>query len=61
MKPVGEHLHVAREHDQIDPLALEQLDLARLLLRLGLLVDREHVVRDTELFRDRARGPDGSR
>jgi hypothetical protein len=45
---LGEHLHVAREHHQIDPLAQEQLDLALLLPGLALLVDREDVVRDTE-------------
>ena len=49
---LGEDLHVAGEHDQIDPLALEQRDLALLLRGLRLLVDREDVERDTELRRD---------
>ncbi len=48
-KRLREHLHVAREHDQIDALGLEQLELAALLLVLGRGGHREDPVRDAEL------------
>src|SRR6185295_7414182 len=37
----AQDLHVARQHDQVDALALQQLNLFRLLLQLGLGRDRQ--------------------
>ena len=49
----GEDLHVAREHDEIDRVLLEQRDLRGLLRGLGLGRDREHAIGHAELRRDR--------
>ena len=52
---VGQHLHVARQHDQVDPVLVDQLEQPRLGRRLVLRRDRHvverHVVRRREARR----------
>ena len=46
-QPVREHLHVAREHDEIGARVADQLPDLRLLLELGLPGDRQVVERES--------------
>lgn len=41
-----EHLHVAREHDELDAVLLDEVEHLRLLLRLGVFCDGEVVELD---------------
>ena len=49
---VAQDLHVASEHDQIDPVLREQRELSRLLLALALFGDAKHRECGAELLGD---------
>lgn len=55
-KRFGQDLHVACEHDQVDPQVLQQRQLLPFLRGLGLLRDGIYPEVDTELRRDRGEG-----